>query len=60
MTELEAKIMEIRIKRTLKNISKNQIGFVDVVRIVQWQLRDKGKFSVAESQLMIGLQTKYN
>ena len=60
MTELEAKIMEIRIKRTLKNISKNQIGFVDFVNIVQWQLRDKGKFSVAESQLMIGLQTKYN
>lgn len=60
MTELEAKIIEIRIKRTLQNIHKNQIGFIDLSNIIQWQLRDRGKFIPEEIQLMIGLQIKYN
>jgi hypothetical protein len=28
--------------------------------IVNWQLRDKGKLSIAEAMLLIGYQSKYN
>lgn len=60
MNELEEKIATLRIKRTLKNIAKQQIGYNDLTNIVQWQLRDRGKFIPEEIQLMIGLQVKYN
>lgn len=60
MNELEEKIATLRIKRTLKNIAKQQIGYNDLTNIVQWQLRDRGKFIPEEIQLMTGLQVKYN
>ena len=60
MTELEEKIALIRVKRAVKNTLKNQVAFADMTSIVNWQLRDKGKLSIAEAMLLIGYQSKYN
>jgi len=60
MTELEEKIALIRVKRAVKNTLKNQVTFADMASIVNWQLRDKGKLSIAEVMLLIGYQSKYN
>ena len=60
MTELEQKIAQIRVKRAVQNVKKNQVMFADLCSIVGWQLRDKGKFSVADTLLLIGQQSKYN
>jgi hypothetical protein len=60
MTELERKIAKIRITRTIKNIHQNQIGYIDLVNIITWQLKDRGGFSAEGARLLIGYQVKYN
>jgi hypothetical protein len=60
MTELEEKIALIRVKRAVKNTLKNQVTFADMASIVNWQLRDRGKFSVADTIVLMNYQKKYN
>lgn len=61
MNELQEKIAAIRIKRTLKNIAKKQVGTIDFVNIVKWQMRHENPdMSVSDCMLIFCVSTNLN
>ena len=61
MNELQEKIAAIRIKRTIKNIAKKQVGTIDFVNIVKWQMRHENpNISVSDCVLTFHIVKELN